>query len=95
MIDFINKGVSPYHVVEEGRQRLIKFGFTQLFEGDNWSLENGGKYFFIRSNSTLVAFVVGKKFDVSTGAFKIVGGHTDSPALRLAPVSKLEKLNFR
>ncbi|KAL4482277.1 hypothetical protein ABPG72_018058 [Tetrahymena utriculariae] len=95
MINFINKGVSPYHVVEEGRQRLLKYGFTQLYEADNWSLEKGGKYFYIRSNSTLIAFVVGKNFNASNAGFKVIGAHTDSPALRLAPVSKIDKLNFR
>lgn len=42
--------------------------------------------------SPLMALVViqtGKKFSLTEGGFKIIGTHTDSPNLRLAPISKL------
>jgi aspartyl aminopeptidase len=48
-----------------------------------------------------VAFDVGKNFDInntgnkySKSGFKIVGAHTDSPCLRLAPVSKMISQDF-
>lgn len=90
LMDFINKGISPFHVVEEGRRRLIGAGFEQIHECDNWNIAKGGKYFYIRSNSTLVAFIVGKDFNASNTGFKVIGAHTDSCCLRLAPVSHKE-----
>lgn len=86
-MSFVDKGLSPYHVVNESKNRLDKAGFVQLFESENWKLVPGGKYYFIRSNSTLLAFTVGKKFDANNTGFKIIGAHTDSPCLRLAPLS--------
>lgn len=93
-VDFINKGVSPWHVVEVARQRLTKAGFKEIRENENWNLEPSGKYFFTRNNTTLFAFTVGGKFDPNNTGFKIIGAHSDSPCLRLTPISKLTANNF-
>jgi aspartyl aminopeptidase len=93
-IDFINNGPSPFHVVDNSRKKLLAKGFTEIHEIDNWKLEAGGRYFFTRNNTTLIAFVVGKAFNPNDTGFKIIGAHTDSPCLRLAPFSKLTAHGF-
>ena len=45
------------------------------------ALKPGGKYYFNRNGSTLVAFTVGSKFQPGN-SFKAVGAHTDSPVLK-------------
>jgi len=37
-------------------------GYEALSEGGAWKLQPGGKYFFTRSQSSLVAFAIGGKF---------------------------------
>jgi aspartyl aminopeptidase len=50
----------------------------------------GGKYYYTRNRSTLVAFRVGRHFSLEkdSGGCVIIGGHTDSPNLRIKPRSK-------
>lgn len=52
---------------------------------ENWNLQIGGKYFYTRNNSCLVAFSIGSLFNRKTSCFKVIGAHTDSPNLRFAP----------
>ncbi|KAJ6764197.1 ASPARTYL AMINOPEPTIDASE [Salix koriyanagi] len=59
-------------------------------ERQDWNLEAGKRYFFTRNYSTIVAFAIGNKFEAGNG-FYIVGAHTDSPCLKLKPVSKVMK----
>ena len=95
-IKFNNECPSPYHAVSEASTRLRIAGFTELQETDNWigKLSNGGKYFTTRGGSSLVAWTCGQSLNVDTTYFKIVGTHTDSPCVRLAPQSHLLKEDF-
>lgn len=88
-LQFVNYAVSPYHAVDWCRNQLTTKGFTELHEVDNWSLQPGQKYFFTRNYTTIVAFTVGHSFDPTNTGFKVIGAHTDSPALKLNPVSRL------
>lgn len=94
-LEFVNYAVSPFHVVNWCKTQLVSKGFVELVETDSWKLQAPGKYFFTRNNSTIVAFNVGQKFDVNNTGFKIIGCHTDSPCLRLAPNSKLTSADFQ
>ncbi len=71
---------------------LTKNGFTRLSErkSDEWNIAPNGKYFFTRNQSSVVAFAVGGKWAPGNG-FAIIGAHTDSPVLKLKPVSKITK----
>jgi aspartyl aminopeptidase len=44
-----------------------------------------------RNLTSLLAFSVGEKFDPKTASMKIVAVHTDSPALKLGPNTKMAK----
>ncbi|MEQ1600501.1 MAG: M18 family aminopeptidase [Methylophilaceae bacterium] len=84
LINFIDDSPSPWHAVNSVEQRLLAQGFTQLRESERWSLNAGGRYYVIRSGSSIMAFIHGHGALVEHG-FSIIGAHTDSPGLRLKP----------
>ena len=99
-INTLKKSVSPYNFVEHAKQELKAANFTQIYESEAWNLEPGKKYFYTRNNSCVIAFNIGKKFSPEDGCFKIIGAHTDSPSLRIAPNSynpsgELERYNVQ
>ncbi|CAK4608569.1 hypothetical protein LEN26_008085 [Aphanomyces euteiches] len=92
LISFIDKSPSPFHAVFETAAQLKAAGFTHLKEDENWDqrVQPGGKYYVTRNQSAIVAFAVGGQYKKGNG-FHIVGAHTDSPCLKIKPVSKIEK----
>ncbi|KAJ6375400.1 hypothetical protein OIU77_000390 [Salix suchowensis] len=90
LINFLNASPTAFHAVEEAKKRLRNAGYEQVSERQDWNLEAGKRYFFTRNYSTIVAFAIGNKFEAGNG-FYIVGAHTDSPCLKLKPVSKVTK----
>jgi len=86
-VNALKKSVSPYNFVEFAKGELKSAGFTQIYESDAWNLEAGKKYFYTRNNSCIIAFNIGKKYNPEEGCYKIIGAHTDSPSLRIAPNS--------
>lgn len=86
---FIDDSPDPFHVVQTSADMLSAAGFQELDETVPYTgkLVPGGKYYFTRNKSTLVAFCVGKKYEPGNG-FKVIGGHTDSPNLKVKPRSK-------
>lgn len=85
VINDLNQSVTPFHFVNNALDQLIAKDFIHLKEKDKWNLELGKKYAFSRNNSCLIAFTIGSKLNQSTGCFKLLCAHTDSPNLQLAP----------
>lgn len=99
VIDGLNNSVTSYHFVKWAMAKLDIAGFKPIAEKDFWSLEPG-KYYFTRNLSSILVFTIGNKVNLKETSFAIVGGHTDSPSLRLAPNAYLldnsyEKFNLQ
>jgi aspartyl aminopeptidase len=77
LCEFIDASPSPFHVCVTVAERLRDAGFTELSESDAWP-GDAGDYFTVRAGS-LVAW---RSADAEA-PFRIVGGHTDSPNLRV------------
>ncbi|WP_241472798.1 M18 family aminopeptidase [Mycolicibacterium neoaurum] len=77
LCEFIDASPSPFHVCATVARQLAAAGYTELSESDAWP-DSGGRFFLVRAGS-LVAW------DSTPGdlPFRIVGGHTDSPNLRV------------
>ena len=84
LLDFIDTSPSPWHAVATMEQALQAAAFSRLSEKQSWQLETGGRYYVIRDDSSIIAFVAGHK-DLPENGYKIIGAHTDSPGLRIKP----------
>lgn len=92
LLNFIDSSPSPYHVVASIETKLQQFSknhpnlaqWQRLDENQNWSLIQGGNYYVVRDDSSIILFSLGNKPLINTG-FKIIAAHTDSPTLRLKP----------
>ena len=72
------------------KAQLAANGFIEIKETESWSLEKAKGYYFTRNGSTIVAFLTGGKCgDQPVSNFKVIGCHTDSPVLKIAPRSKI------
>jgi aspartyl aminopeptidase len=78
LCEFIDASPSPFHVCATVAARLRAAGYTELAETDGWP--STGKFFTVRAGS-LVAWDSGS--DTGGRPFRVIGGHTDSPNLRV------------
>ena len=79
--EFVDASPSPFHVCATVARELETAGYTRLFEDQPWTETDlnasSARHYVIRGGS-IIAWETGQ-----TGTFRIVGGHTDSPNLRL------------
>jgi aspartyl aminopeptidase len=76
LCEFIDASPSPFHVCVTVAERLSAAGFTELSERDAWPAS--GRYFTVRAGSLVAWHATDENLP-----FRIVGGHTDSPNLRV------------
>lgn len=94
LLQLVEEGTSPFHVTASVERQLHKAGFQQLFMEQDWSLDNGGRYYVVHNGSSLIAFTIGKAFQFGD-AFRIAAAHTDFPGLRVKPVPEIAKDGYR
>ena len=97
-LKFVEKTGSPYHTVKTCVDHLAAAGFRELREEApiaDWKIEKGGKYYVTRNGASIIAFVVGQKFDPARCGLAMIAAHTDSPCLRVRPNSNIEKHGFK
>ncbi|KAK4480416.1 hypothetical protein RD792_013489 [Penstemon davidsonii] len=93
LLDFLNESWTQFHATAEAKRQLVAAGFHLLNENEEWQLKPGGRYFFTRNMSSLVAFAIGEKYSVGNG-FHVIAAHTDSPCLKLKPKSASSKSGY-
>ena len=80
LFEYIEKSPTAYHACRNAAEMLRGAGYTELYEGKEWTVEKGGKYFVRRNGSSLIAFRAGEKCE---NGFMITASHSDSPCLKI------------
>jgi len=93
IIDFIQQSPTPFHAVELMKTRLLAANFIELKESDRWEMQAGGRYFVTRNGSSIIAFVHGSA-DLNSQGIRMVGGHTDSPNLKVKPNPDIHQKSY-
>ena len=81
LLGFLDASPTPFHATLNMSAMFENAGFVRLEEVDKWELQEGGKYYVTRNDSSVIAFTYPKK----EKNYVMVGAHTDSPNLRLKP----------
>ncbi|WGK70259.1 M18 family aminopeptidase [Candidatus Haliotispira prima] len=83
---------TPFHAVEQSKEKLLEAGFRELFEEDSWgglSKAKPGEGFFCLRGGSLIVWLCGSEAPWQSG-LSLAGAHTDSPCLKL----KTESAHF-
>ena len=85
---FVTASPSSFHAAHEAARRLEAAGFTALHETDAWDTAAVAGDRFVLRDGSLIAWSAPEGADIAS-PFRIVGSHTDSPALKLKPNPQL------
>ena len=80
LIDFIYDNPTAWHTAANSAEILKANGYTELFESDNYEIEEGKGYFVRRNGSALIAFKLPK---ADFRGFMIMAAHGDSPCFKI------------
>ena len=93
LLSFLDASPTPFHAVASVAKELTEAGFTELDERDSWNIQPGKSYFVTRHNSAIIAFCTGRH-DIAQHGIRMVGAHTDSPALKVKPNPELNSHGY-
>lgn len=102
MLSFIDQSPNAYYAVRNLGIMLEKAGYVRLFEGAEWKLSYGGKYYVTRDDSSIISFRIPEmniaddnadeadsSFDRDYTGFMIMASHSDSPAFKIKPNAEI------
>ncbi|MDD6763288.1 MAG: M18 family aminopeptidase [Clostridiales bacterium] len=90
VIDFINVSPTAFHAAANVKSILMKNGFEELYEFEEWKLQKGGRYFVMRNGSSIIAFEVPL---CNYAGLCVCASHTDSPSFKLKASPELTGIN--
>lgn len=84
LVSMLNSSSCNFYAVDSTRRVLDAAGFQCLAEADEWTLVPGGKYYVVKNDTAIFAFIIGND-PVEAEGFRIISAHTDSPCFKLKP----------
>ena len=93
LIDFVTASPSSYHAAAEVARRLEEAGFTRADETITWQEDLPRRGYVIRDGA-IAAWALPETLNPGAGV-RIVGAHTDSPALKLKPSAALSGCGYQ
>ncbi|MDE6362681.1 MAG: M18 family aminopeptidase, partial [Lachnospiraceae bacterium] len=91
LMAFLDSSVTSYHAVETIQNTLIQEGFTALSEKKIWTLDQGGSYFVMRNDSSVIVCRLPDCEVHQIKGFHVYAAHSDSPALKIKENPELDR----
>lgn len=91
-LKFINRSISPYHVIENLEEVLQMQGFVEWKEKDEYVAEPGRSYYVKRNDSSIIALRIPSQ---EIKGFHIMASHSDSPSFKVKSQSLQTEGGYR
>ena len=91
--EYMQKATVAVCTVRETKNRLRQAGFEELPLAGKWQLQAGHSYYTQTSPSMLLAFQTAANGNYEE--LRIIGAHTDNPALKLKPAPEVDNDGYR
>lgn len=88
LLAWLNESTCNFLAVRTIKEELDKAGFSRLLQEDRWDVKPGGKYYMIKNDSAIFAFIAGTENPAETG-FHIISAHSDSPCFKVKPNAEI------
>jgi len=86
LMKFLDSSPSCYHAADCVSKILLEAGYEPLWENQKWNLSEGGKYFVMRGDASVIAFRVPKQ---NFRGFMISASHSDSPTFKIRETAEV------
>ncbi len=86
LCDFLDAAHSGYHAVAYLENTLVQAGYCRLSERDAWDLVPGGKYYFVRGGTAIMAFRIPEE---APSGFLLSASHSDRPCFKVKENAEL------
>ena len=84
LLNRLDEATCNFCAVAMTRRELDAAGFICLDEAEPWRLHPSGRYYVVKNDSAIFAFITGNA-PASEAGFRIIAAHTDSPCFKLKP----------
>lgn len=84
LMHYLDESPCNFYAVNTIRRKLEENGFEELNLADSWTLRPSGRYYVVRNNTAIFAFIAGTLNPAEAG-FHIISSHSDSPGFKLKP----------
>ena len=77
---FLDASPSCYHAADNVARELLTAGYQRLWEQQTWPLSEGGKYFVMRGDASVIAFRIPRR---DFPGFMLSAAHSDFPTFKV------------
>lgn len=84
----LDRSTCNFLAVDTIKNELKEAGFKELRQEDEWNIQPLGRYFMVKNDSAIFAFIKGTA-PSGEGGYRIISAHSDSPCFKVKPNAEI------